>query len=46
MTALMNYALFSVVATPETAMGIAMYLPRGCLSIITLRHAAIPLVLS
>ena len=39
----MTYTLFSGVATPETAMGIAMELPRGCLTIPTLRDAIIPL---
>ena len=34
---------FSGVATPETAMGIATYLPRGCLTMFTLRDAIIPL---
>ena len=36
-----DYCL-SGVATPETAMGIAIQLPRGCLTICTLRDAIIP----
>ena len=36
--------LFSGVATPETAMGITMTLPRGRLTIFTLPNAIIPLV--
>ena len=42
----MGYSLFSGVATPETAMGITVYLPRGCLTIFALRDATIPLVRS
>ena len=47
----MSYCVFSGVATPETAMGITMQLPRGCLrclSILTLliRDATMPLVRS
>ena len=36
----------SGVTIAETAMGIAMLLPRGCLAIFTLRDAIIPLVRS
>ena len=46
MTAPMSYSLFSGVATPETAMGITMQLPRGRLAILTVRDAIIPLVRS
>ena len=46
MTAPMSYTLFSGVTTPETAMVITMKLPRGCLTMFTLRHAIIPLVRS
>ena len=46
MTAPMSYTLFSGVATPETAMGITMYLPRGRLPIFTLRDAIIHLARS
>ena len=35
---------FPGVATPETAVGITIQLPRGCLAIFTLRDAIIPLV--
>ena len=43
----MSCTLFSGVATPEAAMGIAMLLPHGCLTILfTLRDAIIPLVRS
>ena len=41
MTAPMIYSLFSGVPTPKTAMGVAMELPRGCLTIFTLRDAII-----
>ena len=37
---------FLGVATPETAMGITIYMPCGCLTIFTLRDAIIPLVRS
>ena len=37
---------FSGLATPKTAMGVTMYLPRGCLTLFTLRDAIIPLVRS
>ena len=40
----MSYNLFSGVATPETAMGITMQLPCGCLTTLTLREAIISLV--
>ena len=36
MTAPMSYTLFYGVATPVTAVGITMQLPRGCLTIFTL----------
>ena len=36
--------MLSGVATPETAMGITMQLPRGCLTIFALRDAIILLV--
>ena len=38
--------MFSGVATPETVMGITVQLPRGCLTMFTLRGAIIPLVRS
>ena len=38
MTAPMGYNLFSGVVTSETAMGTTMRLPRGCLTIFTLRE--------
>ena len=44
MTASVSYISFSGVATPETAMGTIMKLPRGCLTIFTLRDAILPLV--
>ena len=46
MTAPMLYTLFSGVATPEAAMIVTMYLPRGGLTIFTLRDATIPLARS
>ena len=46
MTAPTSYTLFSGVTTPEAAMSITMSLPRGCLTIFTLRDAIIPLVRS
>ena len=46
MAAPMSYTLFSGVATPDTAMGITMRLPRGCLTIFTLRDAIILLARS
>ena len=46
MTAPVSYTLFSGVATPDTAMGITMQLPRGCLTILPLRDAIIPFVRS
>ena len=42
----MSYTLLSGVVIPETAMGITMSLPRGCLTIFTLRNGIIPFVRS
>ena len=42
----MSYTLFSGVVTPETAKSITMELPRGFLTILTLRDAIIPLMRS
>ena len=45
MTTPMSY-LFAGAATPETAIGITMQLPHGCLTIFTLRDAIVTLVRS
>ena len=46
MTAPTSCTLLCGVVTPETAMGTTVQMPRGCLTMSTLRDAIIPLVRS